>query len=359
MSTKNNSHWMKVCGRNMFNLLSEMSNNQNDYKTPIICPPVDMRLNYNTDSTYSIYLNHAILITNGIIHAKGFNKDHRMCSFLPREILTDFTPFEIKDMSNIKWTPISAVCGKFYTLINVSNPEDGNETRLVYSFKDILDQYPLFLNTESRHFISLFGGCNESAAIDTEGLITVINWSHQPSIPDLHESYRLPSGERATNIAFANGFIFALDSNGRIFEAKNRTRSKLTFSEVNELKGIKIVDISGKYNHAFAVTEDGKVFGRGSNKFGELGIGKGQDFFDKFTEIASLYQYRIIASYAGGSHSLFKTFNGAIVACGNHSCGQLPLDTGPRKEPYFLPVETTIKEGATFCIAGECITIIF
>ena len=54
-----------------------------------------------------------------------------------------------------------------------------------------------------------------------------------------------------------------------------------------------------------------------------------------------------------------KTFNGAIVACGNHSYGQLPLDIGPRNEPYFLHVETTIKEGATFCIAGECITIIF
>lgn len=359
MATINNVQCMKVCGNNTCLLLSEKSNNQNIDKIPIICPPVDLQLNCNIDSAYSIYLHHAIMITNGTILAKGFNKDNRMYTNLPKEVFTEFTPFEIKDKNNIKWIPVSAVCGNFYTLINVSNPENKDETRLVYSFQNMIDQHPLFLNTESHHFISLFGGCNQSAAIDTEGLITVINWHRQPSISALYASYRLPSGEKAVMIAFANEFIFALDSNGCIFEAKNRTKSKLTFSEVNELKGIKIIDISGKYNHAFAVSEDGKVFGRGSNKFGELGIGKGQEFIDKFIEITSLNQYKIIASYAGSSHSLFKTSNGAIIACGNHTYGQLPLDSGPRKEPYFLPVETTINEGATFCIAGECISIIF
>lgn len=357
MYTKNNVHFMKVCGINMHSLLLDFSNNHNIYKQPIICPPVDLQLNYNAYSTYSIYLHHAIMITNGQILAKGFNKDYRIYPSLPREILTEFTPFEIKDKNNIKWIPISAVCGKYYTLFNVSNPENRNETRLVYSFKDILDDHqPLFLNTKSRFFTSLFGGCNASAAIDKEGLITVINWNHQNSISDLYESYRLPSEKKATMIAFANEFIFALDSDGSLFEAK---KSKLNFKEVDELKGIKIVDISGKYNHAFAVSNDGNVFGRGSNKFGELGIGKGQEFIDKFIGISSLNQYRIIASYAGSSHSLFKTSNGAIIACGNHSYGQLPLETGPREEPYFLPVETAIKKGASFCIAGEVISIIF
>lgn len=78
------------------------------------------------------------MITNETILAKGFNKDHRISSSFPREILTDFTPFEIKDENDNKWIPISAVCGKFYTLINVSNPENKNETRLVYSFKDMI-----------------------------------------------------------------------------------------------------------------------------------------------------------------------------------------------------------------------------
>ena len=50
-----------------------------------------------------------------------------------------------------------------------------------------------------------------------------------------------------------------------------KTGNVLDFSLVESLKGTKIKEVSGTYEHCFAVTEDGRVFGYGSNDFGQLG----------------------------------------------------------------------------------------
>ena len=84
----------------------------------------------------------------------------------------------------------------------------------------------------------------------------------------------LPNSEKAICIGCCDTFVIALSSSGRVYESKLTIDTKSTFSEVFELKGFKFIDVSGAYTHCLAVTNDGRVFGRGSNLSGQLGLGK-------------------------------------------------------------------------------------
>ena len=124
----------------------------------------------------------------------------------------------------------------------------------------------------------------------------------------------------------------------------------LNFSIVSELSGQEIVCVSGTCDHFLAVSKEGRVFGRGSNEHGKLGLGKGTESVSSFTEISLLRKYEIRAAYAGGDHSLFETREGKILSRSYYDCAQLLLRIGPSDDVY-APTETTITSGAAFCIA--------
>lgn len=63
-------------------------------------------------------------------------------------------------------------------------------------------------------------------------------------------------------------------------------------------------------------------------------------------------------AYASWSHSLFQTEEGKILACGSNLAGEL-LGNNLSSKCYYLPIETVINEGATFCFAGKGITGVF
>ena len=123
---------------------------------------------------------------------------------------------------------------------------------------------------------------------------------------------------------------------GRVFSSKIESGSNvLRFSLVSELRGYEIVWVSGTHEHCLAVSKEGRIFGLGSNLYGKFDLGKETESVSSF------------AAYAGSFHSLFETREGKILSCGYNKYGQLLLSSGPR--------ETTIKGGATFCIAGNCL----
>lgn len=104
---------------------------------------------------------------------------------------------------------------------------------------------------------------------------------------------------RVGNICYRSNTRYCLGSSGQVF--KSAKRDKLIFKEVPELKSIEIVSISGKHNHCFAVSKQGKVFVHGvdSSNLGYLGLGNNIIETTKFVEILSLNKYKICQAYTG------------------------------------------------------------
>lgn len=155
-------------------------------------------------------------------------------------------------------------------------------------------------------------------------------------------------------------FLIALSLSGKVFQSPlGLLGRRLEFSSVVELCGVRIKQISGFESNILAVTNDGRVYGKGSVKYGLPKSSDCGDETDKFAELKALKGQEIKAAFAGTDHSLFLTKEGKVLACGKNDCGQLSISKGPSKDHYLLPVETEIKSGCPFCIAGESFGFFF
>lgn len=347
---------LKVCGENNYNHLGSTSNNAFNFFR-IINPAVESTLEASKIISYSANLNHSVVITNDkLAMGAGDNKNNLISPSLPNSPISEFMKFEIKDEEGRLWLPISAFCGRQYTLLLVSPiGQDDNMNHLIYMHSEMYRKYPLFLSTGSSNPVAIYGGNFNAAAIDDNGSIIFIGKSTYENINKPLKIMNLPNEKNAVNVACCNEFIVALSSDFHVYEA---AVNSLAFKEVEELKDMKIVDISGTNNHCLALSEDGRVFGRGLNFHGQLGVGNSIGKAEKFIEIESLKNCDIKAVYAGGNHSLFQSSSGKILSCGNNQCGQL-IGESLMNEFSFSIIETAITEGATFCVAGSEFSAVF
>lgn len=117
---------------------------------------------------------------------------------------------------------------------------------------------------------------------------------------------------------------------------------KLNISNKN-ING-KIIDIStGKY-HSLFLTDKGKVYGVGNNKFGQLGLNpKTNDFSNELVEIEFDEDVFISKIVCGDNHSLFLTNDGRLYGNGDNTQGQI---NGVLEDLYYksTPVEIQFKE---------------
>ena len=103
-------HEIIIGGNNDYNQLGEKSNNQ------IICPLMKS-INPFSLLSYSVYYEHSVLIKrDGSLLGVGNNNNGQICDSLPKTKITEFTEFSINDSNGCKLTPVSAVCGDYYTL---------------------------------------------------------------------------------------------------------------------------------------------------------------------------------------------------------------------------------------------------
>lgn len=337
---------LEISGQNKFSQLNEESNNKNMNGDPIICPPISTEIVSSAISCYSTYDDHTIVITKeGEILMVGNNKGKQINHQLPSGIIKTYTKFEITK-ENRTFYPLSAVCGSNYTLYLVCESKESVSKKFLYLTSKNYRK-SLFLNIGDSNPVSLFGGHSHSASIDDKGMIIFINDTKV-------EINSLPDNDKATCISFCSNHIFVVGSNSRVYVSEiNKSVTKLNFKIVKELEGKNIVDVNGTFNHCFAVSKEGKVFGYGSNQYGELGMKLEDTTIDvnEFTEVLSLNKYKIKNAYAGFDHSLFRTENGKILACGSNYSGQL-LNKEQSEEFFYLPIETDIQSEATFCVAG-------
>ena len=287
----------------------------------------------------------------------GDNCKGAICKALEKAEVGQFTEFSIRDERISHLVPVSAVTTAYGTLYMFSN-SNGSMKQLIYCDEGIDGGMPVFLNIENQLPIALFGGFSYVAAISNEGKIIFINrWSIKYSPQSSIAAISLPNGDKASSIALCNDSVIVLSSNGKLFSSSVAGSStSLEFSIVEELKNEDIINLSGTYYHCLAVNKEGIVFALGANEDGQLGIGQKIESVSSFMKI-QLEGYKICEVYAGVSHSLFKTKEGQILSCGSNKYGQLFL-----KEPcenVFQPTETTIIGGATFCVAGSSLSVIF
>lgn len=352
---------MKVAGANEYCQLCADSNNKSASYYPIVSPPVQSRIDISQTMSYSVYRDHAVWVTREMkAHAIGDNSNGRICSELPFEKISKERVFEIHDRDGKSCDLYSAVCGQWYTLYLVQ-PKGSSTHKLAYVAFNKNDGVPLFLDIGGRKPVGLFGGESKSAAIDSTGSIIIITESLFDSPSPIPQIADLPGNEQATCLACCDHFIAALSTSGHLYlSAFDKEKNLFSpFLDVPSLRGIKITHVSGTYEHCLAVTDDGVVYGIGSNYNGILGLGPKCKKAEKFREITNLSNYKITAAFAGFDESLFITQEGKILSCGNNYCGQLLSEGKFGQESVFRPKETVIKQGATFCIAGYGLSAVF
>ena len=320
-------------------------------------PPAISSLDASSISSYSSAYYQTVAITkDGAVLAAGDNRKGLIFCSLPKQKFTQFTKFDIKDEIGCTYRPISALCGEHYTLYLVSSTSGSNKRSIIFSSDSLNNTNPFFIEIpDSANPVALFGGLYTAAAIDDKGSVVFM--------PKLTKNYSsifketaLPDNEEALSVACGTNFInfFVLSSSGRVFPVG----SDCNFGEAADFKGAKIIDISAIYEHCLALSEDGRIFGCGSNSKGQQTITNNKGIIRPFFEISPFCKYRITAVYAGSDFSLFQTDSGKILACGNNIRGQL-LGKEKSQEPIFIPIETEITKGATFCVAGESSSSVF
>ena len=349
-----------VGGRDDYSQIGEnpTSKSNND---AVIHPPQNLQLDPSSLLSYSAYFMHSVSVTrSGSLIGVGYNNDGRISGSLEKTGISRFKEFSMNDSSGRPLAPVSAVCTDYGTLYMFTK-SCGSGRQLVFCDYGINGGTPVFLDIGSKEPVSLFGGYCHAAAICTDGEVIFINRDSVANSPSSRiDAVSLPGGEKATMVACLSNSVFALSWSGRVFAAVVESGScVLKFSEVSELSGQKVVWLSGSHSHCLAVSSEGRVFGRGSNDYGELGFEQGRSEVPSFTEVSSLSGHKIRAAYAGCYHSLFENNEGKVLACGRNYYGQLLLKSGPSNECFYSPAETTIKGGATFCVAGDDMSAVF
>lgn len=91
---------------------------------------------------------------------------------------------------------------------------------------------------------------------------------------------------------------------------------------IKELSDKKIVSLSCGDRHSFAISEDGVVYGWGSNEFGQLGCMRKGDSILKPILIEGLIGLKVLQISSGDRHSVAVTNTGAVYTWGCGSDGQ-------------------------------------
>ena len=350
-----------TCGYNKYNQLGAKSNNTTKDSSPIIHPALESSVDPASLLSYSVYCDHSVFVTkNGSLFAAGDNSEGRISSSLAKEPLSEFTKFSIKDGNGLSLQAVSAVC-TFNGTLYILSKSGSRRLHLVYCSREIKGGDPVFLDIGDHQPAALFGFCFHAAVITSEGeVIFIFHDSVKKSPESPIRPSPLPDGEKASCIAYRSKSVVVLSSRGRVFASPVEDgNSTLNFSAVPELADHEIVFISGISSHCLAVSKRGCVFGQGSNKFGQLGLGQGTKSVTSFTLISSLGAYEIRAAYVGNRHSLFETREGKIISCGYNNRGQLNLECGPSEECIYLPTEADIKGNVTFCTVGCNLSVFF
>ncbi len=135
------------------------------------------------------------------------------------------------------------------------------------------------------------------------------------------------------------------------------------FQRVESLRGKRIAFARCGWDFTLVVDDEGNGYGSGSNAFGQLGCGDGgqrTSITHEFLLITSLRNVKQVA--CGLRHSLFLDGSGRLFGCGSAKKGQLGLGLATANENHKVsaPLEITLPEDrkATQISAGQYFSLV-
>lgn len=109
-------------------------------------------------------------------------------------------------------------------------------------------------------------------------------------------------------------------------------------------------NVSCGSRHTLFATSDGKCFGCGDNRMGQVGMVSNEEYIKSLSLQPNLKDVKSV--YGGGSYSLLIKTDGTLLATGDNSVGQLGLGKSLPKTNQFV-ILAAIPETTTTVAAGS------
>ena len=139
------------------------------------------------------------------------------------------------------------------------------------------------------------------------------------------------AGQRVVAVSAGNDHSLALTADGAVWSwgfgefgglGHGDEEDQLLPKQIEALAGQRVLAVSAGNDHSLALTADGALWSWGGGAFGQLGHGDQQNqLLPK--KVEALAGLRVLAVSVGGYHSLALTANGAVWSWGGGAFGQL------------------------------------
>uniref|UniRef100_A0A8C5MMK1 HECT domain-containing protein n=1 Tax=Leptobrachium leishanense TaxID=445787 RepID=A0A8C5MMK1_9ANUR len=152
---------------------------------------------------------------------------------------------------------------------------------------------------------------------------------------------------------------------GNVFTWGEGTEGELGTGQLNQTNSIprrisglsnsKIIQVSCGHFHSIALSDDGRVFSWGSNKAGQLGLGKQTPNQARPQIVMSLHGMPLVQVTAGGSQSFALSMLGTVFGWGRNNAGQLGFRSDISKDGIFKPyaVRSLRNLGVAYISCGD------
>eukprot|EP01080_Neovahlkampfia_damariscottae_P006207 gene6207-10213_t len=211
-------------------------------------------------------------------------------------------------------------------------------------------------NSTQTHFSKKLFGCgnNNSGTLgiqttESTSKLTEINFFHDKKIKSVS------CGEFSTIVSCESKIYGAGDNSyGQLGLQSYSDHSK--FTEIKSLSSFEILEITMGGYHTIIRNTDGKLYGFGSNKYGQLGFE--DEKYNQPKELKFFEDKEVLKVYCGYNFSIVECKDG-FYAFGSNGYGQLGIGTNfspknPQKIKYFEGKNITkMSCGYTHCLALE------
>ena len=149
-----------------------------------------------------------------------------------------------------------------------------------------------------------------------------------------------------TMSANAGGIYFVTDGNELLLNQNSITderNSKMCFRQISLYESYDIISIASGAEHTVAVAcqgiNDFMLFGIGNNSFGQLGIGRNNDYIQRFKPIKfEKLKERFVNVVCGSFYTMLLTNSAEVFGFGQNNHGQLGVDSNGADvcEPVYI-----------------------